>query len=277
MVVLRQAFCWGLGLSLPFVVFGLVGMSVPGGRWLLTLCSILATGLGLLLPFAAFAGGSAGRQRAAQVLGPATLGPAITSGLVLGVATYVLLAFASPLLQHPLEVHAGWTTEAAAARFGPPTPSGILRNLMYVEANPPQEYTTRIELPETRYPSRLRMALHRPIAFGVLALVNVFVGWLAASATQGLAPRRGRRVRAAVGLAGSLACFAAFVVAMSPDRDWNTASGVVAAWAPLAVPVLEALTLAMVARRVGPKHRSHALRESSSLARTLQDRPAEVP
>lgn len=272
MVVLRQAFCWGLGLSLPLVVFGLVAGGIPDGLWLLTTCSLLATGLGLLLPFATFAGGSVGHQRA----GPA-LGPAIASGLLLGAVTYALLAFASPLLQHPLEVHAGWTTEAAAERFGPPTPSGILRNLRYVEANPPREHTLGIELPETHYPSRLRMALHHPIAFGVLALVNVFVGWLAASATRRLAPRRGRRVRATVGLAGSLACFAAFVVAMSPDRDWITASGVVAAWAPLAVPALEALTLAMVARRVGPEHRSPALRESSNLARTVQDRPAEVP
>lgn len=267
-----RALLWALGLSLPVVVFGLGRDRPADGLWLLSLFNLLATGLGQLLPFAAFAGGAAsGRARGSA------FGAALASGLGLGFATYLLLAFAHPLLQHSYEVRAGWVSPTLGQQFGARTPAGILRNLRYVEANPPAEYTMRIERPEAHYPSRLRLALNLPAALGVLALVNVLVGSLAASATWTLAPRTGRRVRAAVGFAGGLAYFGAFLAASSPDRDWSTASGVVTAWIPLAIPVVEAFLLAMVARRLGTLPPPLAIREPSQVGRPLRGGSETAP
>ncbi len=141
-------------------------------------------------------------------------------------AAYTLLAVARPLADHAAQTSHGNGLSAVTERFGPQTPGGILRNLRYVETNPPSEYSRSIDHPERHYPSRLRLSLHLPAALAGLTLLNTLVGLLAADLTGGFSPQVRRRARWAIGVAGGVACFAALAAATVFDRDWSNVSGV---------------------------------------------------
>lgn len=238
---LKAAILWALGLVAAIVVFFTVAVDQPqpwsGWMWL----QYLAAMLGLMLPFAAFAGGVAMGRR-----GPAvgSTWVAVSAGLALGLASY-----ASSEIVRPLADYAALADEPDLADmrpFGPGTPAGKLRQLRFVEANPPEQY--RVGHATRSPPNRVRLLLHIPAAFVVFSVLNCLLGLYASRLTATMRAASRRNGCLAIGLAGGLGFFAAAFAASHPDRDWVAVSGIEAAWLPLAIPLLEAMVLAVLIR-----------------------------
>ena len=137
-------------------------------------------------------------------------------------------------------------------RFGPRTPVGVVRNLRFVEANPPEEYSLRVSAPDRFPPNMLRWALHWPVALAVFGLFNVILGVLSAELTVDLARGSRRNARIVIGVLGGMAFYACHVLAGPVEpflRDGTMRSGVAAAWAPLLLPAAECLILGYLVRR----------------------------
>ena len=211
--------------------------------------------LALVLPFLMFAGGVTLRNR----LGYS--GRAVRSAIVLGatasILVYSLDAWTLPLVEHRDLVNLGPET-ADVRQFGADTPVGLLRNLRFVEANPPDEYSLSVEHRGQHPPDMLRWMLHLPAAVAVLALVNVFLGFLSAELTFDL--RRGRRRNAllAIGVLGAVAFLVIMALTAIPrftpptmkfPTDVYLPSGILAAWIPLALPLAQCVLLACLVRR----------------------------
>ena len=215
--------------------------------WLIEAATSNAAGV---LAFAAVAGG----LRLAGFRGRRFRAAAV-AGLILAVATYVMSALVTPLAEY-----AGFAWGGRYGKdiemFGIQTPAGILRNLEYVREHPPAEYSLSIEHPDRAHPARLVLFLHLPAATAAVALLNTFAGLLLGRATAGTGPRTRRRMRWSVALVGTLALVVAMLLAQGPNRDWETVSGVVAAWAPLLAPAVQIGILALVARRRSVAQRS---------------------
>lgn len=205
--------------------------------------------IGFILPFAMFASGVAlGRVRAHS---RHLARMALAIGIAFGSLSYVLTTWVEPELHHAYLT----TREPATAeriRFGPQTPAGILRNLRFVEANPPEEYSTSVDAPHRRPPNVLRWVLHGPAAWAVFGLINLPLGVLAARLTVHLRRQSRRNARIAIGVLGGIA-FLVCVALASPIqpflRDGTLRSGVLSAWIPLAFPLTEALLLCYLIRR----------------------------
>ncbi len=239
---LKAAALWALGLVVVIVVFHTIAVAQPqpwsGQMWL----AYVAGRLGIVLPFAAFAGGvaiwernpAAGRTRVA-----------VLAGLVIGLASYASSEVVSPLADYA--ALAGEPDLAEIRPFGPRTPAGKLRQLRFVEANPPEQY--RMGDMTRTPPNGIRLLLHLPLVAVAFSVLNSVLGLQAARLTTALRTPSRRNGRLAIGLAGGLAFFGAVFVAGQPGRDWVALSGAVAAWLPLAVPLLEAMVLkAMIYR-----------------------------
>lgn len=238
---LKAATVWTLGLVAAIVVFVTVAVDQPrpwsGWTWL----GYVSAMLGLLLPFAAFAGGVAigGRNAAAGSIGIAAL-----AGLVIGLAGYASSEVVSPLADYA--ALADEPDLADMRRFGPSTPAGKLRQLHFVEANPPGQYSLG-DLARTP-PNRVRLLLHIPVAFVVFSVLNCMLGLYASRLTAPLRAASRRNGRLAIGLAGGLGFFAAAFLASHPNRDWVAVSGVAAAWLPLTIPLVAAMVLGVMVR-----------------------------
>ena len=86
----------------------------------------------------------------------------------------------------------------------------------------------------------------------VFGLINVLLGVLAAELTVDLTRGRRRNACLGIGLAGAIAfvaCFFAAAPGPALARGGTMLPGIVAAWAPLAIPVAEALLLAHLVQR----------------------------
>lgn len=213
-------------------------------RWM----DITLSDLALVFPFALFAAGVA----VARKLGHSrsALRFALVAGLVLGSLTYVTAGWLSPMVSHQYAASLGSATEDTR-RFGATTPVGVLRNLRFVEENPPDQYSLSVDSPERQPPNILRWRLHVPIAMGVFGLANVFLGLLAAELTIDLKRGARRTALLAIGVLGGIAFFAALVLS-SPIQPFLTSDefrpGVPAAWLPLSVPLAEGLLLGYLTR-----------------------------
>ena len=209
----------------------------------------LTRDLGNLLPFLAFAGGvclvSRGSSRGR------TMGIVLPVALALAALSYALDAWISPELRYRHLADTG-VEDVDARRFGPETPSGIVRNLRFVEANPPDQYSLRVVAPQETPPNMLRWQLHRPVAHATFGFLSLLMGILTARATIGLRQWKRRNVRLAVGVLGGLGFFACVLIA-SPTvpflRDGTLQSGVLSAWAPLALPLAQFCVLLHLARK----------------------------
>ncbi len=211
--------------------------------------SFAAGRLGLILPYALFAAGVA--LGGVRVHSARVARRALAIGIAFASLAYVLTAWVEPELDHAQLTTRGAAT-AERTRFGPQTPVGLLRNLRFVEANPPEEYSTSVDAPHRRPPDMLRWALHRPAAWAVFGLINLLLGVLAARATAGLRRRSRRNARLAVGVLGGIAFFVCMGLASPIDsflRDGTLHSGVLGAWIPLAFPLTQALVLCYLTRR----------------------------
>ena len=238
--VLKPTLQWTGILVCVVVVFHALAVAQPrpwsGWDWL----SNVSDRAGLIIPFAAFASGIAlvrtWRHRTRL---------AWAAGLLAAITSYALSEFVSPLADYAEFASA---EEAFETRpLGPRTPFGKLRQLRFVEANPPSG-SSPLSNDASTPPNRVRLLLHRPLAMGVFTLLNMLLGLLTADLTRALPPPARRNARFAVGLAGGLAYFTAVYFAAHSDRDWLNVSGVLAAWLPLAVPLVQAVVFTGVIR-----------------------------
>jgi len=238
---LKATIVWTLGLVAAIVVFVTVAVDQPqpwsGWMWF----AYVAGQLGFVLPFAAFAGGVAiwGRNTA---VGSTAI--AVLAGLVIGLASYASSEVVNPLAEYA--ALADQPDVADMRPFGPSTPAGKLRQLRFVDANPPGQY--RVGHETRTPPNRVRLLLHVPAAFVVFSILNCLLGLYASRLTATLRDASRRNGCLAIGLAGGLGFFVAAYAASHPNRDWVAVSGVAAAWIPLAVPLLEAMVLGVMIR-----------------------------
>lgn len=236
---LKAASICALGLLAVIVVFFTLAVDQPqpwsGWAWL----EYLAGRFGFILPFAAFAGGVAIWRR-----GPAagSTRVAVWAGLVIGLASYASSEIVSPLANYA--ALADGPDLADVRPFGPSTPAGKLRQLRFVEGNPPEQYSLG-DAARTP-PNYVRFLLHLPVAFVVFSVLNCMLGLYATRLTSTLRSATRRNACLAIGLAGGLGLFAAAFVAGHPNRDWVSVSGVVAAWLPLTIPLLEAMVFGVI-------------------------------
>ena len=172
-------------------------------------------------------------------------------GISVVAASYLLGSWLAPELADRSLASLEPSTENTR-RFGPQTPVGVARNLRFVEANPPEEYSLRADTPHRFPPNVLRWTLHSPVVLAVFGLFNVLIGVLSAELTVGLARGSRRNARIVIGVLGGWAFYACYVLAGPVEpflRDGTMRSGVAAAWAPLVLPAAECLVLGYLVRR----------------------------
>ena len=205
--------------------------------------------IALVLPFALFASGVALRRAVRN--SARLLRTAVRVGIATSALSYVLAGWIEPAVHHRYLVSTGSET-AARTQFGPQTPVGLLRNLRFIQEDPPGEYSLSVDTPGQHPPNVLRWRLHQPVAMGVFGLVNVLLGVLTAQLTADLRRRFRRNARVAIGVLGAIAFFASMGIASPIEpflRDGTLRPGVPSAWAPLALPLTEALLLGYLIRR----------------------------
>ena len=240
-----------VGVVLPWLVLFIFLRPLVLGDWppwewsgsLTRWASIGAVDVGLFLPVLLFAAGSAlvrvvgFSRRLARV--------AAIVAIVAAAVSYVSPAVVGPVLTYH-RVAERFPDVEERRPFGPSTPAGLVRNLHYVQENPPTEFSLSSSQLRNRPPEVLRFQLHTWIASAVFAIINVFLGVLVAEATAGVARPYQWNMRLAIGVIGGVL----FLVPMymeSPIQQFlrgePMGSGIWRAWRPLAVPVAQALLL----------------------------------
>jgi hypothetical protein len=213
-------------------------------RWLW----MFAHDTALVLPFLLFAAGVA----LARKLGysPRLLRASAVVGISVVAASYGLGAWLAPELDDRYLASLGAETEDMR-QFGPQNPAGILRNIRFVEASAPEEYSLQASTPGRHPPNVLRWELHVPVAFAAFGLLNLLIGVRSAELTARLPRGNRRNTRFAIGVLGGMAYFGCHMLAGPAEpflRDGTMRSGVAAAWIPLALPAAEAMLLGFLAR-----------------------------
>ncbi len=245
---LRAIFLWCL-----LVVGSLIFLQLTEWRdaassalwWLRSVVDLI----GLAIPFALFAGGVA----LSRVLPRSRhlVRASVVAGIGLSAFSYLFTAWIEPMVHYRYLVSSGPET-AARVEFGPQTPSGVLRNLRFVEENPPHEHSLSVDAPNEHPPNVLRWILHRPAVLAVFGLINVFLGVFSAQLTTTLRRGSRRNARVAIGVLGGIAFFVCIGIASPIEpflRDGTLRPGVLSAWAPLALPLAEAWLLYYLIRR----------------------------
>lgn len=205
--------------------------------------SVAVGDIGLCLPFLLFAAGST----LARVVGFSRrlVRIAVGIGIVSAVLAYLCSAVLGPTLVHRTMTEQVEYLEDVQP-FGPYTPTGLVRNLRFVEENPPLEFSLSTDQLQHRPPNVLVWELHRPIAMAVFGIINLFLGMLAAEVTIGMRRPRQWNTRLAIGVVGAIAFYSLMEMG-SPIQSFlrgdPMAPGVLAAWGPLSLPVTQAILL----------------------------------
>ena len=247
--ILRPTLLWWALLVAGRMLWGLTGSWASGLDSVLSWVTYISANLGFVLPFLLFATGVGLAGEFA--LSRALIRVAMSLGIALSILSYVLVDWVAPVASYRDRISSGSATYEST-QFGPYTPARVLRTLRHVEASPPEEYSMSVEAPERHPPNVLRWRLHQPVAMGVFGLVNVFLGVLTARSTANMRRRSRRNARVAIGVLGGIAFFACVMLASPIEpflRDGTLRPGVPSAWAPLALPLTEALLLGYLIRR----------------------------
>jgi hypothetical protein len=209
--------------------------------------------LGLLLPFAAFAGGLAVTMDV----------PAWRTGTyalpVLALA-YLLTAFVAPFAEFRVDEAQG-VEVAQDSRIGPDTPSAIRELRASARANPPPEFKFSTDDLSLLPPNWLTYLIHSKIVMALFAIFAGLLGQQVAFLTGGLSPPARRNARWALGLLTAILFFVAQFVGGEWIRSDPAHSGVVGSWICLIVPLVELGVLYRMAQRRGAL--LHALDASS--------------
>ena len=236
----------------PWYLLFVIGRVILGHLWspleeaspLPRLLWLIIQDSALLLPFLLFPAGLA----MGRVLGHSRRAIRSAALVAMSVSTlsYVLGAWVAPEIEDRI-LAAQEADVADARRFGSRTPVVLLQNLEFVQANPPPQYSLRASVPQEFPPNVLLWDLHQPLALAVFGIANVFLAMLASELTVDLSRGVRRNVRLAIGVGGGVLFFACVVLTSPTEaflRDGTTMrSGIVSAWVPLVIPVIEGLIL----------------------------------
>jgi len=171
----------------------------------------------------------------------------ILRGALLALLTYVLLAWGVPLAEHRLSGLHGIDVDSQYP-FGPYTLGGLLKTREAVRANPPEAYAHGMSRPLENPPNWWTYLLHSMLAVSGFTLLAALMGKEAGVATRAIPPPGRANVRWGLGLATMVAFFLAETLASSWVRSDPEASGVLAGWVALSVPLVELAILRLVAR-----------------------------
>lgn len=210
----------------------------PGDTWnRWTGIQDLSGWIGTFLPFAAFAGGVAAYPMSRKHL--------FLWSLLVAVLSFGLLAYAEPLARFQARLQGGLD---APQQFplGPETPGTLLALKERVEASPPETYRFSVDSPLQNPPNWLAFLFHSLFVLPVFALLAALLGWQSAALTTGLSPPARGNARWALGLLSGLIFFVAFRIGSAWVRGGLDHAGIIGAWAPLLVSILELLLLTLV-------------------------------
>lgn len=208
---------------------------------------------GVLLPFAAFAGGLTAsvevpaRQVAAYAIPVAAL-------------AYLLMAYVVPIAQH--EVRRDQPAEVAPdIQIGPKTPSAQREFRNRNEANPPAEFSFSTDDPSSLPPRWITHLIQSKMVMALFALFAALIGQQVGVLTGGRSPPSRRNARWALGLLTA----ALFFVAQAALSEWLkadlTRSVLMGTWGCLIVPTIEYLGVYRLASR--RQRRLHAFESQS--------------
>lgn len=232
---------WTAGLvALAVVRHGFAGL-LEGDwwRWLQALY-FLPGWIGLLLPFAAFAGGVAGHSSL-------SVRDLVWRAASLVAISYLMLAFLAGIASYSEQARWGTDVEAVFP-FGPRTPRGLLAHMEAIEADPPDAFSFRASQPLALPPNWLTYLLQSSAAAAAFAMLSALIGFWGAMVTTGLSPPNRRNARWALGLGSGILFFAAVVAGSEWVRSSPENSGLLGAWLPLLVPLTELALLIWVSR-----------------------------
>jgi len=205
---------------------------LQGGSWRPgNLVWEVPTWLGLVLPFAAFAGGL-------SVFRAFSLRSAITYAVPIAVIAYLLMAYAAPVALYRVQNSRG-VDVSAQNPFGPPTPSAWKALRTQVRADPPSEFSYDVDRPFEFPPGWVTYRIHSPVVFGLFAILAALLGLQAGFLTSGLSPPARRNARWAIGLLSAVAFFLAEAAGGEWVRSDPLHSGILGAWIPLVLPLAE--------------------------------------
>ncbi len=231
----------GLGLAYHFLTG--TPLRSPGLLW--QALELVSGWMGLLLPFAAFAGG----LRVCRTSGPPSV---LVRAGALAALCYGLLAYVLPVARYWAESPSGSAVEARAPS-GAETPEGLKARRAYVVEHPPDHYGFSTDDPLVRPPNWLTYLLHLPGLLAVFSLLSAHLGWTVGLLTGSLPPAPRANARLWVGVGSAVGFMALVAGAGSWVREDPANSGLLAAWGPLLLPGAELAVLsALVRYRLGP-------------------------
>ncbi len=233
---------WAGGLvALALLYWMLTGGPLEGSWSVWNTAYPLPAWTGLLLPFVAFAGGLAVYKSSSPRAVVLRVLPVI--GL-----SYVLLAYASPMVEY--QAQSAWGRDVAIEfPFGPGTPEGLRALRSAVQADPPATYSFSVDRPFDKPPNWLTYLIHSLMAIAGFAVLAALLGQQAGFLTSGLSPPARWNARWGLGLLSAVAFFLAEAVGGEWVRLEPSNSGILGAWLPLVVPVVELALLAFLTRR----------------------------
>jgi hypothetical protein len=218
-----------IGLVLGAWLFSSRALQAPWNAW--EWGQLLCGWVGLFLPFAAFAGGLA--------VPSSTPNWAVTTrSLLVALISFICLAYGEPLAryQHLSERGADISQQFP---LGPLTP-GTLRSLKAaVEASPPETYRLSTDSPFEWPPNWVEHLLHGLFVLPLFSVVSALLGRQVRFLTMGLSPPARRNARWALGVLSGVAFFIPMVLWDAWVGNDPSRSGILGAWGPLSVPMLE--------------------------------------
>lgn len=197
--------------------------------------------VGVLLPFAAFAGGL---TASAEVTPPRVAGYA----LPVAALAYLLTAYVVPIVRY--EVDRDQPTELALeSRIGPEIPSAMRELKNRNEANPPPEFSFSTDEPYNRAPRWITHQIQGKMVMALFALFAALIGQQVGVLTGGHSPPTRRNARWALGLLTATLFFAAQAAGGNWLRADLTRSVSLGTWGCLIVPTMELLVVYRLALR----------------------------
>jgi len=231
-VFFRSTLFWTAALLAVPTSAQLFGSSPFGGDWTgWEGLSLLTAWAGLFLPFAAFSGGLV-------TSGELSVSRLAFSASAISLLSFLLLGYLLPTLQYRVEADLGLDVEE---RY--PTGANTIRGLGewrgLVQQTPQEEFSLSVERPLQTPPNWITYLIHSSIVQSLYAVLAALLGALVGVFTTGLSPPTRRHANWAAGLFSGIL----FFVVQTLGGDWVRAdplnSGVLGAWGPMLLPLLE--------------------------------------
>jgi hypothetical protein len=235
---LRPSFVWAGALTLIAATWNVVSfpnVALRPGNLEELLPNLFTT----FLIVTTFAGGVS-LQRLA---GPHRSWRAVTlGGLSATIVVFVVGSYVVPNLEYRGHELAGRDV-AQYAPFGPATPSGMLKQLRYLRANPPTVVNRSVETPRAQPINWTEFLLHAHFVLPLFSLLSGFAGLFFAQITSGIRSSRRLHLRWIFGVFVFVAISAPFQPIRVYLSSHPSGSGAVGAWMMLGPSLILVLVL----------------------------------